>query len=77
LSYPEGNTRAAGGKGILRKPGVLCWLQFFAYAAVAAGRILERILHDKMLAAKLPALFRALSAPSSSKFKVRGSRFKV
>jgi transcriptional regulator with XRE-family HTH domain len=70
-------TLRAWAKHLGLKPNTADWQTFFDTAAVAAGRIPDHILQDKTLAAQLPALFRALSAPSSSRFKVRGSRFKV
>ncbi len=48
------------------KPGSDDWLKFFDYAAVGAGRVPDRILADKELAAHLPAFFRALSGQKPS-----------
>ena len=49
------------------KPGSDDWLKFFEYAAVDAGRIPDRILEDKELAAHLPAFFRTLSGQKPSR----------
>ncbi len=48
-------------------PGSEDWLKFFEYAAVDAGRIPDRILEDKELAAHLPAFFRTLSGQKPSR----------
>jgi hypothetical protein len=48
------------------KSGSGDWLKFFDYAAVDAGRIPDRILADKELAAHLPAFFRTLSGQKPS-----------
>ena len=49
------------------KPGSDDWLRFFEYAAVATGRIPDRILQDKHLAAHLPAFIRALAGQKPSR----------
>jgi transcriptional regulator with XRE-family HTH domain len=63
----EERTLRTWAKQLGLKPASDDWLKFFDYAAVGAGRIPDRILADKELAAHLPAIFRALSGPKPSR----------
>ena len=47
------------------------WLMFFDLAAVAAGRIPDRIMSDEALVAQLPLVFRTISGQRLSAGKLR------
>ena len=68
LSPPrDEETLRTWAKQLGLKQGSEDWLKFFDYAAVDAGRIPERILGDKELAAHLPVFFRILSGQKPSR----------